>query len=215
MAAEFVELCSDGDLKGVQAALQSGVDVNSTNGEGQTGLMMSLENKHTEVASLLLEQEGIDINISDYNNKTALHFAAMYDQNSDILATLLARTTSVVNQRDCDGATPLNKAVWCNAVRCVQLLISDERTDPNIKDDDDGGDSPLMCAVTQNYVACVELLLSDKRTDPNIKDGEGDSPLMSAVKDNCVGIVELLLADPRVDLMTRDNYERSEEEVSR
>ena len=72
-----------------------------------------------------------------------------------------------------------------------------------------------MCAVTQNYVACMELLLSDKRTDPNIKDGEGDSPLMSAVKDSRVGIVELLLADPRVDLMTRDNYERSEEEVAR
>ena len=136
-------------------------------------------------------------------------------QSPECLAKmLLARTTSV-NQRDSDGATPLYAAVFFNAVRCVQLLISDERTDPNIKNDDDGGDSPLMCAVTQNYVACVELLLSDKRTDPNIKDGEGDSPLMSAVKDNHVGIVELLLADPRVDLMTRDNYERSEEEVAR
>ena len=183
MAAGFVELCLDGDFEEVRAALQSGVDVNSMDGhgwmDGLTGLMGSLANGHTEVASLLLEQEGIDINIiSDYRNETALHFAAQDDQNNECLAMLLARNTSV-NQRDSFGGTPLYDAVQYNAVRCVQLLISDERTDPNIKSDD--GESPMMCAVKQNHVNCVELLL----------------------------------ADPRVDLMTRDNYERDEEEATR
>ena len=39
MAAEFIKLCFDGDLEGVQAALQSGVDVNSKSDFGQTGLI--------------------------------------------------------------------------------------------------------------------------------------------------------------------------------
>lgn len=41
MAAEFVKLCCDGDLEGVRAALQSGVDVNSKGEDGynHTGLM--------------------------------------------------------------------------------------------------------------------------------------------------------------------------------
>ena len=159
MAAEFVKLCWDGDLEGVQAALQSGVDVNSTDEDGQTGLMRSLLNRRTGVASLLLEQEGIDINISDNREITALHIAARYDQNSECLAMLLARTTSV-NQRECDGRTPLRVAVRNNALRCVQLLLSDERTDPNIKDD--YGNSPLHYAAEndQNSECLAKMLLA-------------------------------------------------------
>ena len=58
-------------------------------------------------------------------------------------------------------------------MRCVQLLLSDERTDPNIKsyeqytekDEVCEGDSPLMYAVKWNYVDCVKLLLADPRVD--------------------------------------------------
>ena len=52
-------------------------------------------------------------------------------------------------------------AVADRVTRCVQLLISDERTDPNIKDDT-RGNSPLMQAVKRNF---VELLLTDPRFD--------------------------------------------------
>ena len=178
MEAEFVELCSDGDLEGVWDALLSGVDVNSKGRFGYTGLMWALLNSHTAVASFLLEQEGLDIDIvSDCHDMTALWLAAVNDQNSECLALILAKSSSV-NQAAESGRTAL-WAVDHNAVRCVQVLLSDERTDPNIKDD--AGDTPLMIAVKWNDVACVELLL----------------------------------ADPRVDLMTRDNYQRSEEEVAR
>ena len=77
------------------------------------------------------------------------------------------------------------------------------------------GQTALWEAVSHNAVRCVQLILSDVRTEPNIKDDGGDSPLMVAVKWNHVDCVELLLADTRVDLMTRDKYERSEEEVTR
>ena len=213
MAAKFVELCEEGDLEGVQAALQSGVDVNSKDKYDRTGLMMSLEQRHTGVSILLLEQKGIDINTSGSFDKTALHFAAGHDQNSEALAMmLLARNTSV-NQRDSQGQTPLYMAVSSNAVRCIQLLISYERTNPNISSS--YHQTPLGLAVYDNNAACVELLLNDKRTDPNIKDLGGNSPLMWAVKRNRVACAELLLADPRVDLSTRDNCQRSMEEVAR
>ena len=66
------------------------------------------------------------------------------------------------------GRTALWEAVNYNAVRCVLLLLSDERTDPNIKDD--AGDTPLMIAVKWNDVACVELLLADPRVDLMTRD---------------------------------------------
>ena len=166
MEAEFVELCYRGDLEGVRAALQSGADVNSKRA-GQTGLMTVLKMKHIAVTSLLLEQEGIDVNIFDYIDRTPLHHAAGDDDTSECLAMILAQTSSV-NERDVTGWTPLLYAVVCNARRCVQLLLSDERTDPNIKDN--VGDSPLMVAVKQNNVYCVELLLADPRVDLMTRD---------------------------------------------
>ena len=76
MAAEFVNLCLDGDLEGVRDSLQSGVDVKSRGALGETGLMEALFRRHTAVASLLLEQGGLDVNISDDFGDTALHYAA-------------------------------------------------------------------------------------------------------------------------------------------
>ena len=171
MDREFVGLCSEGDVEGVQAALQSGTDVNSTDEAGYTGLMMALMGRQTAVARLLLEQEGIDINTCDNYGQSALHWAASYAENIECLAILLARpelTSQMVNKKDSWGNTPLYRAVFNGAVECVQMLINDARTDPNIKDED--GDSPLMLAIKKNYVGCVGVLLPDPRVDLMTRD---------------------------------------------
>ena len=118
MEAEFVKMCSEGDLEGVRTALQSGVDVNCQDEYGRTGLMGALVFRQTAVASLLLQQEGIDVDISDDNNQTALHHAAYDDQ---CLATILAKTTSV-NQRNNNGWTALHQAVLSNAIVVLRYL---------------------------------------------------------------------------------------------
>ena len=99
MADQFVYLCRDGNVEGVKKALQRGFDVNSKGEFGLTGLMVALYRKHTSIAILLLEQEDIDVNIVNERKQSALHFAAEDGQNSECLAMLLARTTSV-NGRD-------------------------------------------------------------------------------------------------------------------
>ena len=168
--AEFVDLCAQGDLEGVRTALQGGVDVNTKGRGGQTGLMQALRERQTAVVKFLLWQAGVDVNISDRSDSTALHYAVFHDETSEFLAILLSRSdlTILVNHKGVGGQTPLLRAVQYNAVRCVQVLISDNRTDPNIKDND--GDSPLMLAVKWNYVICVKLLLADPRVDLMTRD---------------------------------------------
>ena len=119
MAEEFLDMCYKGDLEGVQAALQSGVDVNSQDrSNGQTGLMRALMLERTAVGILLLGQEGIDVNILARGGETALHEAARHNKTSECLAMLLARPdlTTSVNQKDWAGQTPLLLAASRNAM---------------------------------------------------------------------------------------------------
>ena len=171
MAQEFVRLCLNGDLEGVQAALQSGIDVNSQSGV-MTGLRAALWWNSTAVVRLLLEQEGIDINICDFNGRNAVHYAVDKAENSECLALLLAHhemTSQMINKKDRGGRTPLWLAVCCGAPDCVQMLINDARTNPNIKNEH--GLSPLMFAIKYNNVDCVGLLLPDPRVDLMERDG--------------------------------------------
>ena len=86
-------------------------------------------------------------------------------------------------------------------MECVRLLISDDRTDPNIRADYNIFSDTLTLAVKCHYVEIVELLIRDKRIDPNIKDyTDGSTPLLLAIKENLEDCVKLILSDPRVDL---------------
>ena len=85
--------------------------------------------ERTAVASLLLEQKGIDVNIVARGAETALHEAARHNKTSECLTILLARPdlTTGVNEKDWAGQTPLSLAVSRNAMMCVQLLLRDSR----------------------------------------------------------------------------------------
>ena len=59
----LVELCKKGDLEEVKAALQRGVDVNTKDEDGWTGLILAVKNNHNSVAALLLKTPNIDVNL--------------------------------------------------------------------------------------------------------------------------------------------------------
>ena len=91
MAEEFFGSCQRGDLEAVQAALESGVDVNiqDRTRDRRTGLMWALLANKPEVAIFLLEQPGININHTTDSGITALHQAARSEENIEVLALLL------------------------------------------------------------------------------------------------------------------------------
>ena len=85
----LVKLCEDGDLEEVKAALQRGVDVNTKDEDGETGLMVAVENNHNSVVELLLKTPNIDVNLkSDWGN-CALYHAVYYSRNNEALKLLL------------------------------------------------------------------------------------------------------------------------------
>ena len=240
MAEDFLNSCYEGNLEGVKAALQSGVDVNirDTNeggherdfAAGKTGLIWAVMKNHNSVVKLLLGTPGIDINAKDTKgDMTALqatvpHHFSYNNINPEGLALLLARQDLEVNHRDYYSSnTPLGNAVRGGALECAKLLLSDPRVDPNVLPEfgsvNENNLTPLMYAVKKSNEAAilVPLLLSNPKLSLNIKDKNdwNSTPLMHAVKENKRNIVELLLADTRSDLDTKDSYERKDEKFQR
>ena len=161
--ADFVRLCWVGKIKDVEAAIKSGADLNAKNGSGSTGLIRALEFKNTAVAALLAQNPGVDINIADNWGCAALHWASMDDEMGDILTLILARPElSTINSQDICGRTPLHWAILCRATRCIDLLLNESRTDPNIGDT---WGSPIMAAARMNCLPALERLLADTRVD--------------------------------------------------
>merc|ERR1719295_2316585 len=84
----LVELCKNGDLEGVKAALQSGADVNTKDENGVTGLIWAVGKNHNSVVELLLNTPNIEVNLKSETGWSALHESVM-SYNIEALKLLL------------------------------------------------------------------------------------------------------------------------------
>ena len=111
----LVELCRFGDLEGVKAALQRGIDVNTKGEYGAygeyglqwTGLMWAVSENHNSVVELLLKTPNIDVNLKDGEGCCALHLAVS-SNNIEALKLLLNVPNIDVNIVDTDGESAVH-----------------------------------------------------------------------------------------------------------
>ena len=123
------QLCKRGSLANVRAILASGeVDVNGRGGHlGRTCLMVAVrrqdlsEEGSTELVTLLLEQPGIELNLTDSRGLTALHLA----KSPASVRLLLAAPACNPEARDNpEQATPLMAAIWRGATESVMEFVT-------------------------------------------------------------------------------------------
>lgn len=83
-------------------------------------------------------------------------------------------------------------------LKIVGLILSNEKTDPNIQDF--SGDTILTYAVrpTRKSIELVELVLKNEKIDINMQNGQGETALSIAADQK--GPLKLLLADERLNL---------------
>ena len=119
----IVYAAKDGNLTAVREWLESGGDVNDTDGDGGTLLLRvfgssATSDAHRDVARLLLSH-GADINKSEKDSYTPLHCCAIYPEQSSRgpLIQLLLDAGANVNARNCDGETPLAIALFLSVWR--------------------------------------------------------------------------------------------------
>jgi ankyrin repeat protein len=184
-AAPIHTAAETGDLAGVQAELDKGVDVNAKNRGGWSVLYCSARNGHKEVAELLIK-EGADVNALTEFGWSAMHTAAQ-SGHKDVVELLITKGADV-NLKDNEGGnTPLHNAVYHEEI--VELLIVNG-VDVNTKND--WGSTPLHFAAGKGNKETAELLITNG-ADVNAKDDDGGAPLNNAAFWGNKETAELLL----------------------
>ena len=134
--APLWELCKEGNLAGVRAALARGEDVNNGRGSfNRTGLMLAVLNKHNSIVRLLLEQPTVDLNCTDIHGYTALHYAAFQGDVEAVRLLLAAPRLNTTNHKEInESQTPVMIAMSCYKMNALHELVAHPSVDLDTRD---------------------------------------------------------------------------------
>jgi ankyrin repeat protein len=119
--AKFFTACSTGRVDVVQGLLDQGVDLESRDTYGLTGLIWAGRKGRVGVAEVLLSR-GAHLETSDRRRRTALFHAVCYRRYEFV--EFLANRGANVNPVDVDGWAPLDVSTASRHKKMVDLLES-------------------------------------------------------------------------------------------
>ncbi|KAM6301800.1 cortactin-binding protein 2 [Podargus strigoides] len=137
--------------------------------------------------SMLLNEEGLDINYSCEDGYSALYSAATNGYTDCV--RLLLSAGAQVDAADKNGVTPLCSAVAQGHVKCAELLIMYQA---DINHAAERGQTPLYLACKNGNNDCIKLLL-EGGADRTVKNSDGWSPIHAAVDSGNVDSLKLLM----------------------
>lgn len=153
--------------------LRYGADPNAQDMYGTTPLHWYIEYHYSEVVSLLLEQESIDIHLRDNEGMSPYLTACKHGMYG--IAQRLAEMGADTRARDNRGFTALHHAAQWARPRTMQMLL-DSGADLGARSHD--GFTPLLCATTDEAFR----ILLDAGADPFCRAHCGWTALTSAIQ---------------------------------
>uniref|UniRef100_H0WJA1 Cortactin-binding protein 2 n=2 Tax=Otolemur garnettii TaxID=30611 RepID=H0WJA1_OTOGA len=187
-----------------------------------TLLQQAAAQGNVTLLSMLLNEEGLDINYSCEDGHSALYSAAKNGHTDCV--RLLLNAEAQVNAADKNGFTPLCAAAAQGHFECVELLIA---YDAHINHAADEGQTPLYLACKNGNKECIKLLL-EAGTNRNVKTRDGWTPVHAVVDTGDVDSLKLLMyhrapargnslneEEPESDIFDLDEGEESPEGISK
>lgn len=187
------------EAQAVRYLIERGIDVNSRNALHHTPLHLAAGEGHTNIAQILVEEGGAEIDVFDARNLTPLHYAVNNKRLKavELLIKLKANVNAVSVGQSSTGLSPLHIAVSNSSyderdlcLDIVKCLISTPQCEVNSQDHEE--QTPLHYAVDGNGINTTDVLLSRKDIDPLMKDDNGKTPFEYAVEGNKQEIVKAL-----------------------
>jgi ankyrin repeat protein len=158
--APIHDAAEDGDLAEVKRLVEE-EGVNPEEPSPSNGNTVALHyaawKGRENVVTYLLETCGVDVNLVDDGNFTALYCASSKNHVSSI--RLLSQHGADPNIVDDDGDTPLMIAAQNGHLDPMTLLLEDGRCNLEMKKTDTG-DTAILLAADHSEWDCVKLLLS-------------------------------------------------------
>ncbi len=192
LITEFLLAAEQGNSDGLKSCLDKKVDINATNREGRTAIIIASLNKHYDCVSLLISA-GADINKQD---QTCFNPFLIGCLNNDL--TLLRTVLPANPDLNCltrFGGVGITPACEKGHVEIVRELLM--RTDINVNHTNFVGWTPLLEAIVLNdggekQQEIVKLLL-EHGANPHMTDKYGKTPLELAREKGYHKIAELLI----------------------
>ena len=186
-------------------ALSVGAHISVQAQDGNEQELLELSRSGETAAALDLIGRRTDVNVSEADGTTALHWAVYY-QDYDLVRRLI-RADANVHARNEYGSTPLQQAAISANAEILELLL-DAGADANELGAD--GQTPLMIVSRTDAIESARILL-DAGADPNaVEQWRGQTALMWASAQKQPEMVKLLLdagADPDAQSLP-NNWER-------
>lgn len=184
--------CSQGQLAIARLLIVVGMlDVDKKNAEGKTLLHLATKNRHWGVARLLI-QEGADVNQSDDQGYTALHYV-MQSNDVDVIETFISIKGIILYSKNNNGNIPLNLIKDEKTKDVIKRLLRKEEIKRNVvKANIFDGTKNLHIPSHHGHHAEVKELLS-KGADINRSGKNGKTALHLAAEKGHADVVQTLL----------------------
>ena len=200
---EEIDFVCDSISQLIREILQEkNIDINTVNEKGNTALMIAVENNYLDYVKLLMEVDGIDMNIQSNSKDTVLHLAVKKKNN-----LIISYDNPVPGQH---SYTEL-----FNTGQIVKQLLKNKNIDLNTVNEN--GDTALIIAVENNNLDYVKLLMEDDAINMNIQKsvrlsnngtslpGSKYTALHLAIKNNNLEILKQLLKNKNIDCSLLDS----------
>ena len=171
-----------------QAIIDHGVDVNATNKQNQTALLVACTQQNTDLINTLLNA-GADPSIADTNGDTCLHQAVTQSSSKAILQAIIDHGAEV-NATNHENQTALLPACKEGNTDLINTLLN-AGADPSIADT--SGDTCLHKAVTQSFSKAMLQEIIDHGAELNVKNNVHQTALARRKKEKKEDAIHVLL----------------------
>ncbi|MBD3231418.1 hypothetical protein GF322_02030 [Candidatus Dependentiae bacterium] len=179
-----------------------GVPEDIENWPAEKQVFWHAENDNTEEVLELLDTQEIDINVTDKNGETLLHWAC-YKGSLPLVKELVKRDADL-NAQDTNKYSPLFCALSQKRLKVVRFLV-ENGADVNCKNVVNGW-TALHYLIDFNVDFSLIKLFIELGADVNARTQSGETPLMLAVIKNSLSLCILLwLYGADVSLKDNDN----------
>lgn len=172
---------------------------------GQTALTRASSKGFNNIVNILLNNKGVDINIVDIANESALIKAASQNHIKIVKYLLTKGSELNVNIKDKYGKTALIRAAHEGHYEIIDLLLS-EGFNIDVNARDKYGKTALIRAALKGHVEVVKSLVKYKNININIRDEYNRSALITASEHNHADIVKILLQCDNINVNFIDDY---------